>query len=89
MARQIPLPKPLERNRQLIRQWKILQQLEGWRTLAELAGAVADGGVTTRTIRRDLEALEAARFPIYSDVHEDGRTRWRLLTKRVIPARVA
>ena len=36
-------------------------------------------GVTTRTIRRDLQALEEAGFPLYDDRQgEDGRTRWRL-----------
>jgi predicted DNA-binding transcriptional regulator YafY len=35
--------------------------------------------VTTRTIRRDLQALEEAGFPIYDDKsREDGRTRWNL-----------
>ena len=36
-------------------------------------------GVTTRTIRRDLQALEEAGFPLYDDrTHDDGRTRWRI-----------
>ena len=35
--------------------------------------------VTTRTIRRDLQALEEAGFPIYDDrSHDDGRTRWTI-----------
>ena len=34
-------------------------------------------GVTTRTIRRDLQALEESGFPIYDDrSRDDGRTRW-------------
>jgi predicted DNA-binding transcriptional regulator YafY len=75
------------RNRGLIRQWQILRMLEDrGRTLAELAASAGDG-VTTRTIRRDLYALEAAGFPIYVDV--DDVRRWRLLTKGVTPARSA
>lgn len=81
--------KATERNRQVIRQWEVLQQLEGGpKTLNELASAVGDGGVTTRTIRRDLEALEAARFPIYQEQYDDGTRRWLLLTKGVTPARL-
>src|SRR5688572_19827046 len=36
-------------------------------------------GVTTRTIRRDLQALEEAGFPLYDNkAHDDGRTRWAI-----------
>ena len=34
-------------------------------------------GVTTRTIRRDLEALQSAGFPLYDEVH-DGKRYWTL-----------
>ena len=45
-------------------------------TIDELA-ALCD--VTTRTIRRDLQALEEAGFPIFDDrSRDDGRTRWSL-----------
>ena len=45
-------------------------------TIDELASQC---GVTTRTIRRDLQALEEVGFPVYDDrSHDDGRTRWRL-----------
>jgi predicted DNA-binding transcriptional regulator YafY len=45
-------------------------------TIDELSAAC---GVTTRTIRRDLQALEEAGFPLFDDrSHDDGRTRWRL-----------
>src|SRR5439155_18186896 len=48
----------------------------GGATIDELAVVC---GVTTRTIRRDLQALEEAGFPLYDDRQgEDGRTRWRL-----------
>ena len=41
------------------------------RQLAEMTN------VTTRTIRRDLEALQEAGFPLY-DVSDDGPKRWKL-----------
>jgi predicted DNA-binding transcriptional regulator YafY len=68
------------RNAEVIRQWTILREIERARaagvTIDELA-ALCD--VTTRTIRRDLQALEEAGFPIYDDrSRDDGRTRWVL-----------
>jgi predicted DNA-binding transcriptional regulator YafY len=68
------------RNAEVIRQWTILREIERARgaglTIDELAGLC---DVTTRTIRRDLQALEEAGFPLYDDrSHEDGRTRWRV-----------
>jgi predicted DNA-binding transcriptional regulator YafY len=68
------------RNAEVIRQWTILREIEGARpsglTVDELAGR---SGVTTRTIRRDLQALEEAGFPLYDDrTQDDGRTRWHL-----------
>ena len=45
-------------------------------TIDELATLCA---VTTRTIRRDLQALEEAGFPIFDDkTRDDGRTRWSI-----------
>jgi predicted DNA-binding transcriptional regulator YafY len=66
------------RNAEVIRQWTILREIErarsGGVTIDDLA---AQCGVTTRTIRRDLQALEEAGFPLYDDrSHDDGRTRW-------------
>jgi len=68
------------RNAEVIRQWTILREIENARgsgvTIDELA-ALCD--VTTRTIRRDLQALEEAGFPLYDDrSSDDGRTRWRV-----------
>src|SRR6476660_9722862 len=70
----------MPRNAEVIRQWTILREVERARgsgvTIDDLA-ALCD--VTTRTIRRDLQALEAAGFPLYDDkAHDDGRTRWRI-----------
>ena len=38
----------------------------------------ADGGVSERTVYRDLDDLQAAGFPLHS-VKEDGETRWRFV----------
>jgi predicted DNA-binding transcriptional regulator YafY len=66
------------RNAEVVRQWTILREIERARsagvTIDELA-ALCD--VTTRTIRRDLQALEEAGFPLFDDrTRDDGKTRW-------------
>ncbi len=70
----------MARNEQLIRQHKLLQLLEYsrfGRTLDELRGdLIADLGLTNlheRTVRRDIEALQAAGFDIQSDTVERGK----------------
>jgi len=68
------------RNAEVIRQWTILREIEtargGGVTIDDLAALC---GVTTRTIRRDLQALEEAGFPLYDDrSSDDGKTRWRV-----------
>jgi predicted DNA-binding transcriptional regulator YafY len=68
------------RNAEVIRQWTILREIERARgagvTIDDLASRC---DVTTRTIRRDLQALEEAGFPLYDDrSHDDGRTRWQV-----------
>ena len=69
----------MPRNAEVIRQWSILRDLEASRrqTIDELA---ARTGVTTRTIRRDLEALQASGFPLFDEVI-DGKRYWRLESK--------
>ena len=66
----------MPRNAEVIRQWNILRDLEGARrlTIDDLAKRT---GVTTRTIRRDLEALQTAGFPLY-DEQIDGKRYWTL-----------
>ncbi len=70
----------MARNEQLIRQHKLMQLLEYsrfGRTLEELRGdLVADLGLTTlheRTVRRDLEALQAAGFDIQTETVQRGK----------------
>lgn len=70
----------MPRNAEVIRQWTILREIER----ARAAGVTIDdlaklSGVTTRTIRRDLQALEEAGFPLFDDkLQDDGRTRWKV-----------
>jgi len=65
------------RNAEVIRQWKILKRIEAGRyTTAQ--DLVEEHGVTERTIRRDIEALQEAGFPLY-DERTDGRKVWRLV----------
>lgn len=66
------------RNAEVIRQWKILRQIESARggvTIHELAD---HAGVTTRTIRRDLQALQEAGFALYDEGEEHDTKRWKL-----------
>jgi predicted DNA-binding transcriptional regulator YafY len=67
------------RNAEVIRQWTILRELEASRraTIDDLARKT---GVTTRTIRRDLEALQTSGFPLYDEVI-DGKRYWTLEAK--------
>jgi predicted DNA-binding transcriptional regulator YafY len=67
------------RNSELIRQWTLLQKIAGERgnTIPTLAATL---GVSTRTIRRDLAALQEAGFPVYDDTI-NGTKFWRLKTK--------
>jgi predicted DNA-binding transcriptional regulator YafY len=66
----------MPRNAEVVRQWKILRELEASRRgtingLAELCE------VTTRTIRRDLDALQEAGFSLFDD-KIDGKVYWKL-----------
>ena len=76
----------MARGDQLARQWTIIQSLLSSRTgkpISELAEAL---GCHRRTVYRDLEALQSAGFPLYSD-QEEGRARWYLIesARRSIP----
>jgi predicted DNA-binding transcriptional regulator YafY len=67
------------RNAEVIRQWSILRDLEASRrlTIDDLAKRT---GVTTRTIRRDLEALQTSGFPLFDELI-DGKRYWTLESK--------
>jgi len=79
----------MPRNDQITRQWLLLRLLESSHgvTLDDIAGRLpADYSRHSRTVRRDLEALEAAGFPILNE-RVDGRVRWRMTDGfRQVPA---
>ncbi len=76
----------MARGDQLGRQWKIIQTL----TTAQRGKSVADLAMELechpRTVYRDLEALELAGFPVYTD-WKNGKNFWFLLdtAKNSIP----
>jgi len=65
------------RNAEVIRQWKVLKTIEAGR-FTSTAKLAATHGVTERTIRRDIEALQEAGFPLYDD-RANGKKVWRLV----------
>lgn len=72
----------MPRNDQAVRQLMVLKRLESSRhglTLEQLAEGL-DPSATRhpRTLRRDLEAIESAGWPLMIE-RVDGRTRWKLL----------
>jgi predicted DNA-binding transcriptional regulator YafY len=74
----------MPRNKGLIRQWTLLQRLATKRsnTIPALA---SDLKVNARTIRRDLNGLQSAGFPIYDEV-VDGTVYWRVDAKHLLEA---
>ena len=69
----------MARNAEVIRQWTILREIERATTGLTIDELASLCSVTTRTIRRDLQALEEAGFPLYDDrTRDDGRTRWMI-----------
>jgi predicted DNA-binding transcriptional regulator YafY len=72
-----------ERNRQVLRQWRLLQLLAtGRRTAPEIANEL---GVTIRTVYRDLGVLQEAYFPVCNERGIDGDIRWRLVGSERAP----
>ena len=68
----------MPRNQEVIRQWRLLHALESSRHGATIDGLASELEVTTRTIRRDLEALQEAGFALYDERDDQGRVRWRI-----------
>ncbi len=66
------------RNAEVIRQWQILREIEAGRTGVTIHDLAARTGVSTRTIRRDLQALQEAGFAVYDEGDEHETKRWRL-----------
>jgi predicted DNA-binding transcriptional regulator YafY len=71
----------MPRNDQMIRQWQLMRLLESPRgkTLKELVNALPrDVPRHERTVRRDLEALEASGAPLITE-KINGQVRWRFI----------
>ena len=67
----------VQRGRLLCRQLRLIEllQSDGWQSLHSLATKT---GVGTRTVRRDVAALEDAHFAVVTARHDDGVRRWKL-----------
>src|ERR1041384_5486029 len=52
--------------------------MESSRHGVSIDALASDLDVTTRTIRRDLAALQEAGFPLFDERDDDGHVRWRL-----------
>ena len=68
----------MPRNQEVIRQWKVLHAIEASRHGVTIDALARELEVTTRTIRRDLAALQEAGFALYDERTDEGRVRWRL-----------
>ena len=68
------------RNAEVIRQWQILRQIESSRTGVTIHELSKHADVTTRTIRRDLQALQEAGFALFDEGEEHDTKRWKLDT---------
>lgn len=66
------------RNAEVIRQWQILREIEAHRTGVTIHELAQHAGVTTRTIRRDLQALQEAGFAMFDEGGEHETKRWKL-----------
>jgi predicted DNA-binding transcriptional regulator YafY len=60
------------RSRQTIRQWRLLRLICASRYMT-VSKAAARLGVSTKTIRRDVSALEESGFPLYQEAADAGR----------------
>ena len=66
------------RNAEVIRQWQILREIETRRVGVTIHELAEHAGVSTRTIRRDLQALQEAGFAVYDEGEENETKRWKL-----------
>ena len=66
------------RNAEVIRQWQVLREIEARRTGVTIHELAKQVKVSTRTIRRDLQALQEAGFAVYDEGEENETKKWRL-----------
>ncbi len=67
----------MARNSELVRQWEILRAIDGARNGIAIGKLASERGVHQRTIRRDIDALGRAGFPLY-DEKVNGTSMWKL-----------
>ena len=70
----------MARNSELVRQWEILRDVDAARTGIGIAKLANMRAVHPRTIRRDLDALVRAGFPLF-DEKVTGTSMWKLRAK--------
>lgn len=70
----------MARNAETTRQWEILRDIDAARTGIGIARLADLRGVHARTIRRDLDALSRAGFPLYED-RVNATPLWKLRAK--------
>ena len=59
---------PRARNREFVRNWQLVREIELSRRGKSLKELAEQFGVVERTIRRDIAALQEAGMPIYDEV---------------------
>lgn len=67
----------MARSQEAIRQWQMLRALAASRLGLTVESLATEQRVTTRTIRRDLAALQEAGFPLYQE-KRDTHTSWKI-----------
>ena len=67
----------MARNSEVTRQWQVLRDIDAARTGITIPKLAAARGVHPRTIRRDIDALASAGFPLF-DEKVNGTTMWKL-----------
>ena len=70
----------MPRNAEVIRQWEILRAIDAARAGISISTLAADREVHPKTIRRDLEALCRAGFPLF-DEKVNGTPMWKVRAK--------
>jgi proteasome accessory factor B len=71
----------MPRGAEVVRQWTILQAIDGVPQGLSVAALAKRTGVHKRTVWRDLAALQEAGFPLYDEARA-GETIWKLNTAR-------
>jgi predicted DNA-binding transcriptional regulator YafY len=82
--------RTLPRGDQLTRQWRLLQMIDRPQGVT-VDGAARELSCTVRTIWRDLDVLQQAGFPLYTERAADGnRGVWRVTDefKRALPLKL-